>query len=152
MKRWPSRGRFPVGHVIWLCTSHQSDFREHTHKRTHGVVRGIEIFSVPARGEEDVGPNTTCTRSLGELEGIERTSTRVGIGVITPEVGAEAAIGNGPPNGSVEVDSRRTTQERVSNDHTEALTSRNDQFLRAKEKVPRLHTLGKAVTFWLFEG
>lgn len=55
------------------------------------MIRGIEVTTVPAGWEEDVGANTSCTLTTGESNGITITGTGVWIRGVAPEVSAEAS-------------------------------------------------------------
>ena len=85
------------------------------------MVSGVKIPSVPAGREEDVRSDTTTTSPLGEIDGVERTSARMGPLSVATEVGAEATIGDRPANRAVAIYPSRITQERVANDHSETL-------------------------------
>ena len=60
------------------------------------MVSGVKIPSVPAGREEDVRSDTTSASPPGELDGVERTSSGVGIAGVTSKVSAEAAEGDSP--------------------------------------------------------
>lgn len=90
-------------------------------RSTYSVVGGVEIPAIPARREEDVGTDTSSASPLGELNSIERASTRVGVCVVRGEVGTEATPGNGTSLSAVGIPVGVVTDHRVPDDHTEAL-------------------------------
>ena len=85
------------------------------------MVGGVKILSIPARREEDIGTDASSASSLGELDGIERASTRVRVCVVGAEVGTKAAPGNGASSSAVGVPMSVVTDHGVPDDHTEAL-------------------------------
>jgi hypothetical protein len=98
------------------------------------MVSRVEVFSVPARREENVGTNTAIALSSGKRDSVTVTSTRVRVLRITSKVRAEAAetdragvdvVRGGCPPG---------TRHWVTSDHTEALGERAN-FLVAPNRL-----------------
>ena len=85
------------------------------------MVSGVKIPSVPAGREEDVRSDTTTTSPLREIDGVERTSSGVGISGVAPKVIAEATEGDSPSTRAVLVPVGVVTDHGVTNDHTETL-------------------------------
>ena len=84
---------------------------------THRMVRSVEVDTVPALREVDVGTDTLFARLFGKVEGV----TREARGTVVSGVSlSEATEGRGPRLGILDVDIT-IAAEWVTNDHTEAL-------------------------------
>jgi hypothetical protein len=95
------------------------------------VVRGVEILSIPARGEEDVGTDSSGTLSGGEGDGVPASGTRVRVGTVTLEVRAEATEANGTSIDIVGSRGPPCTGHWVTSDHTETLLESSDLLITA---------------------
>jgi len=86
-----------------------------------GVIGDIDVLSVPAGWEEDVGSDTTSTVLLGEVDGVQGTSSGVGVRVVAGHARTEASECQSPGLSRVGVGIAELANHGVSDDHTEAL-------------------------------
>lgn len=113
----------PWKNAMWLwkkaSVSRQGVGRQNI---THRVIRRVEVLSVPARGEEDVGTDTSRALLVGEVDGVISANTRRravrGIGESGSLPAAEA---EGISLRACCVDSLPLADHGVTSDHTETL-------------------------------
>jgi len=91
------------------------------------MISRINITTVPARGEEDVGTDTASTGLVGECDGIERSGTGMGPGRIASEVGIPATMSESISFSAASWGALGADHG-VSDDHTEALLKMSSSF------------------------